>query len=192
MKPWKIASIAIALVTGTAFTTGATTAYLMRPAAGSTGEARMSPLAPASAPEPRVTRAAATSPRVAAPRPVRAATATPAVVRPVPVATAPAVECSASTGDRVWRVAKPGLIAGVVGAGLGAAGGAIADGGRAAGKDALIGGLAGTALGGAYGAYKTKQECGSVLPPRAGLTAPAPATIEAATQTAFGSMDNGR
>ena len=34
---------------------------------------------------------------------------------------------------------------------------------EAAGKGALIGGLAGAALGGGYGAYKTKQECGTIF-----------------------------
>src|SRR5439155_6942083 len=131
---------------------GLTTAYLMRPAAtssdaavGSANTARLADpgIVPAAAPEPRVTRIATVAPpATAAPRPVRTATVTPAVVRPVSTTTATAADCSPSTGDRVWRVAKPGLIAGVVGAGLGAAGGAIADGGRAAGKGAMIGGIA--------------------------------------------------
>ena len=61
------------------------------------------------------------------------------------------------------RIAKPGLVGALLGAGAGAATGAIADGGKAAGKGALIGGLAGTALGAGYGAYKTKNECGTVF-----------------------------
>src|SRR5207247_7910171 len=99
-----------------------------------------------------------------APRPVIART--PRVVRAaaVPVAT----DC-ASTGDRVWRIAKPGAIGGVLGAAVGAAGGAIADGGKAAGKGALIGGLAGAVLGGGYGAYKTKNEWGTVVGDGGGL-----------------------
>ncbi len=76
-----------------------------------------------------------------------------------PVATA---DC-ASTGGRAWRIAKPGAIGGLLGAGLGAAGGAIANGGKAAGTGTLIGGLTGAVLGGGYGAYKTKQDCGTIF-----------------------------
>jgi len=61
------------------------------------------------------------------------------------------------------RIAKPGAVGALLGAGLGAVGGAIADGGKGAGKGALWGGLAGVATGSAYGAYKTKQECGTVF-----------------------------
>jgi len=39
-------------------------------------------------------------------------------------------------GQRTWRVAQPGLIGAAVGVGLGAAGGAIADGGKGAGRGA--------------------------------------------------------
>jgi hypothetical protein len=83
-------------------------------------------------------------------------------VTPVsPAATIPA-DCDTG-GERALRIAKPGLIGALLGAGLGAAGGAVADGGKAAGKGALIGGLAGAALGGGYGAYKTQNECGTIL-----------------------------
>jgi hypothetical protein len=107
-----------------------------------------------------------------APPPVAAQPATAAVpVTPEPQATATAAaapvastssEC-ATGGDRAWKIAKPGLIGTAVGAGLGAVGGAIADGGKGAGKGALLGGLAGAALGGGYGAYKTKNECGTIF-----------------------------
>jgi hypothetical protein len=70
-------------------------------------------------------------------------------------------ECDAS--GRTWKIAKPGLIGTAIGAGLGAAGGAIAKGGKGAGQGAIIGGLAGAALGSGYGAYRTKNECGSIL-----------------------------
>src|SRR5262245_58515473 len=110
MNPWKIATIAIAVVTGTAFTAGLTTAYLMRPAAApsaaAVAPANASSLTdgavPIAAPEPRVTRIATVPP---ASRPARTATVTPAVVRPVSTTTATAADCSPSTGDRVWRVA---------------------------------------------------------------------------------------
>jgi hypothetical protein len=161
MNAWKIAGIGIALVTATALATSATTAYLVRSAsepevaapvftAAQPAVVRIAPATPA-APRPRVVTAASPAP---VPRPV-------AVARPVAVSSA-AADC-ATTGDRVWRVAKPGLVGGLLGAGVGAAGGAIADGGKGAGKGALIGTLAGAAAGGVYGAYKTKNECGTVI-----------------------------
>jgi len=64
-------------------------------------------------------------------------------------------QCEGS--DRAWRIAKPGAIGGLVGAGLGAAGGAIADGGKAAGKGALIGGALGAGGGTLYGIYDNKK-----------------------------------
>jgi len=151
MNHWKLATIGIVTVLVTSLATGVTTAWLMRPAA----DAEV--VAPTSAPA-RAQYAVAGAP--AAPR---AAVAQPGV-RPTvrPVAATTDADC-ATTGDRVWRIAKPGLVGTLLGAGAGAAGGAIADGGKAAGKGAMIGGLAGAALGTAYGAYKTKNECGTIL-----------------------------
>ena len=114
---------------------------------------------------------AASAPAVIIPRRVDAAdapTAGSAQATTAPPAPAPAAsECDA--GGRTWKIAKPGLIGTAVGAGLGAAGGAIANGGKGAGQGALIGGLAGAALGGGYGAYRTKDECGNVF---GGTTSP--------------------
>ena len=156
-NPWKLATIGLALVGTTALGTGLTTAWMMRPAATATAQemattppaaaARMAPSAPAYSVTPAVQRTA--------PAPVTRV-ATP--VRPVSTA----ADCG-TNGDRVMRIAKPGLIGALLGAGAGAATGAIANGGKAAGKGALIGGLAGTALGAGYGAYKTKNECGTVF-----------------------------
>jgi hypothetical protein len=152
MNPWKLATFGIVGVLVTSLTTGLTTAFLMRqPAQAET-------VAPVTAPS-GVRYAAATQTQ---PRTVVTRSAPSAAVRPVSTAAAAPAEC-ATTGDRVWRIAKPGLIGTLLGAGAGAAGGAIADGGKAAGKGALIGGLAGAALGSAYGAYKTKNECGTIL-----------------------------
>jgi hypothetical protein len=164
----KIATAAVALMGVTAVTTGVTTAYFMRPDSPSIAPtaAIAQPLPPA--PPAPVVRYADVRPAVAvAPRPAARVVRTAAPVAPV------AADC-VTTGDRVWRIAKPGAIGGLLGAGVGAAGGAIANGGSAAGKGAVIGGLAGALLGGGYGAYKTKQECGSVL----GGTA-APVTVPA-------------
>jgi hypothetical protein len=146
--PWKLATIGAALVTTTALGTGLTTAYALR------------------APEPVSAPAASVAVRPAvatvAPRPPRPAAA-PVTPRMVAVATV-AVPADCDTGsERALRIAKPGLLGALLGAGLGAAGGGIADGGRAAGKGALIGGLAGAAIGTGFGAYKTQNECGTIL-----------------------------
>jgi hypothetical protein len=153
INPWKLATIGLLLVGFTALTTGVTTAYFMRPGV----EPAPAPVtaAPAFAPAPPAAPAA----RYVAARPAAAPAARVVRTAAVPVAT---TDCG-TTGDRVWRIAKPGAIGGLLGAGVGAAGGAIVNGGKAAGKGALLGGLAGALLGGGYGAYKTKQECGTVF-----------------------------
>ena len=153
-NPWKLATIGMALVGTTALGTGLTTSYLMRtPAPADAQEIAVAP------------RAAVAAPRaVVAPRPLSAAVAPVAAPRVTPVSTAAAAPADCDTGgERALRIAKPGVVGALLGAGLGAAGGAIADGGKAAGKGALIGGLAGAALGGGYGAYKTKNECGTIF-----------------------------
>jgi hypothetical protein len=168
MNPWKIATIGIALVAATALVTGVTTAYLLRPASLDAALPAEVPAAVAAAPARGVQPARIVQP-APAPPPVRRAAA---AARPVAVS---APDDCATTGDRVWRVAKPGLVGGLVGAGLGAAGGAIVDGGSGAGKGALIGALGGAAAGGVYGAYRTKSECGTLLGDTGSFTTPWPA-----------------
>ena len=168
-NPWKLATLGLALTGVTALSTGLTTAYLVRPTTGVEGAGSQAFATPAPvAAQPVVTRAVVTQP--AAPRVVRTS-----AVQPV------ADDCSTG-GQRAMKIAKPGAIGALAGAGLGAIGGAIADGGSAAGKGALIGGIAGAALGGGYGAYKTKQECGTIFGSSAGFAGGAAA---AAPQTAF-------
>ena len=150
MNPWKLATIGIVGVLTTALVTGMTTAWMVR-----TPGQHEAVNAVSAAPAAPVRYAVATP----QPRAVATRSASSASVRPVAVG----ADCGTTTGDRVWRIAKPGLIGTLLGAGAGAAGGAIANGGDAAGKGALIGGLAGAALGSAYGAYQTKNECGSVF-----------------------------
>jgi uncharacterized membrane protein len=94
-----------------------------------------------------------------------------------------ASDCATGT-DRALRIAKPGALGALLGAGLGAASGAIADGGKAAGKGALIGGIAGAAVGTGYGAYKTKNECGTIFGDAA--TAPLSPAAVPAVQAAHG------
>jgi hypothetical protein len=210
MNPWKAATIGIALVTVTAFTTGLTTAYVMRPARDVEAQAVVTApdlTAPTVVARPAVRYATARR-YVSAPvtgASVAVPAAPPPVITPNPPAQSPgpgpvrpvAAEC-ATTGDRVWRTAKPGLLGALLGAGLGAAGGAVADGGKGAGKGAVIGGLAGVAAGGIYGAYKTKQECGTVLGEHAFTSEPTRAALDGApgsTQTAFQpgiTIDNAR
>ncbi|HEX3176146.1 MAG TPA: hypothetical protein VHZ49_05675 [Methylomirabilota bacterium] len=185
-NPWKVTTLALVALGATVGTSTLTTAYLMRPPMPTDAPA------PAEASEPpayrpavvRVTpahaatvRAASMSP-VSPPAPVvvppqtaRASEpAVPAAAAPVP--RAPAATVAATTtrpedcntgADRALRIAKPGALGALLGAGLGAVGGGIADGGKAAGKGAIIGGIAGAALGGGYGAYKTKNECGTIV-----------------------------
>jgi len=152
-NPWKLATIGMALVGTTALGTGLTTSYMLRtPAPADAQETAVAPRPP---------RAVAAS---MAPAPLSRAVAPVAPPRVTPVSTTAAIPADCDTGgERAMRIAKPGVIGALLGAGLGAAGGAIADGGKAAGKGALIGGLAGAALGGGYGAYKTKNECGTIF-----------------------------
>ncbi len=148
----KVVTIGIALVMGTSLLTGVTTAYMLRPVAPA------DTMTTTYAPTP-VRRA----PAVVASRATPAANpATVYTPRPIPVATTTTSDC-ATGGDRAWRIAKPGALGGLLGAGLGAAGGAIANGGKGAGKGALIGGLVGAVAGTGYGAYKTKNECGTIF-----------------------------
>src|SRR5262245_38081881 len=171
-NPWKLATIGLALVGTTALGTGLTTAYVLR---------QPDEAAPVAAPAQRTIvtpRAVAATPAVARPA------VTPVAPRVTPVAATPGtttqtVAADCATGkDRALKIAKPGAIGALLGAGLGAAGGAIADGGHGAGKGALIGGITGTVLGGGYGAYQTKNECGTIF----GNTFSAPA----ATPVAYG------
>jgi len=165
-NPWKLATIGLAIAGVTALSTGLTTAWMLRPTAPAEAETTTTvataprPVARYASPAPAVGRAT-TPPRVTQ-------TSTPVV----------AADCSTG-GDRALRIAKPGALGALLGAGLGAAGGAVADGGKAAGKGALIGGIAGAALGTGYGAYKTKNDCGTIFGDGAASAATSPGTLPA-------------
>jgi hypothetical protein len=163
-NPWKVATIGIAIAGVTALSTGLTTAWMLRPTTPAQAET------PSAAARPTARYAAAPTPAVA--RTVPATRVTRVSSTAVPA------DCETG-GDRALRIAKPGALGALLGAGLGAAGGAIADGGKAAGKGALIGGIAGAALGSGYGAYKTKNECGTIFGDGVGSAAAAPATLPA-------------
>jgi hypothetical protein len=184
-NPWKLATIGLALTGVTATATGLTTAYMLRPPASAQAETT-APAAPAMTRYAPAARYIPAAPAATTAAPVRSAAARTSTPRVVPVAaSAPAAAADCSTGtERAMRIAKPGALGALLGAGLGAAGGAIANGGKAAGKGALIGGLAGAALGTGYGAYKTKNECGTIL--GNGFSGPASGTARAdAPQSAF-------
>jgi hypothetical protein len=182
-NPWKLATIGMALVGTTALGTGLTTAYMMRPPA--TAEAQEAVMPPQTTTVPRV---AASRPAVAT-RPLTPAVTPTATPRVTPVSTTAAAPADCATGgDRALRIAKPGVVGALLGAGLGAAGGAIADGGDAAGKGALIGGLAGAALGSGYGAYKTRNECGTILGDTFG-SRPTATPTTGASPAAFGAAE---
>ena len=159
-NPWKLATIGIALVGTTALSTGLTTAWMLRPAAEAQAQAAPASTVPAPALRPATQYVAAPAPSTPRAYPAVARAETPAAV--TRVASTTAADCSTG-GERAMRIAKPGAIGALLGGGLGAGGGAIADGGKGAGKGALIGGLAGAALGAGYGAYKTKNECGTIF-----------------------------
>jgi hypothetical protein len=161
---WKLATIGIALTGVTALSTGLTTAWMLRPAPEA--QASVASVSPSPA---RLTPAV---PRPAL-APAVAHTTTPPRVTRVSTAAVPA-DCDTG-GERAMRIAKPGVIGALLGAGLGAAGGAVAKGGDGAGKGAIIGGLAGAALGTGYGAYKTQNECGTIFGSANGFSA-APAS----------------
>jgi hypothetical protein len=182
MNTWKLTTIGLALTGITATTTGLTTAYLLRPATGDSGrrlgdDGGIVPSASAAIAQPAPSIQPRVQPAVYRPQaatPVRtAATAPPA--RVATVSDPAAVDTCDTGGERAWRIAKPGLLGTLLGAGLGAAGGAIADGGEGAGKGAIVGGIAGAAVGTGYGAYKTKNECGTIFGGDTAATGTAPA-----------------
>src|SRR6267142_2027606 len=148
-NPWKLATIGLALMGTTALGTGLTTAWMMQPPATATAQetavtppatvARMAPAAPAYSVTPAVQR-------TSAPPVTRVST-------PVRTVSTAAADCG-TNGDRVMRIAKPGLIGAVLGAG--------------------------------YGAYKTKNECGTVFNFSGGGSAPSYAGASPAPQGAKG------
>jgi hypothetical protein len=155
-NPWKLATIGLALTGVTALGSGLTTAWMLRPASDAQAQTvqAQTPVA-----RPAAQYASVVPPVVSQRTVARPAVSAPPVTR---VSTTAAADCSTG-GDRALRIAKPGALGALLGAGLGAASGAIADGGNAAGKGAIIGGIAGAAVGAGYGAYKTKNECGTIL-----------------------------
>jgi len=143
-NPWKMTSIAMALVMATALVTGLVVANW------------------SSAPTPPPAKAVAERPRAAAqPAVAQPAVAQPAVpAMPTQQAVAACNEyAAAQTGqhDKTMEVVKDAAVGAVVGAAVGAAGGAIAGGGKGAGKGAAIGGIVGAGGGTLYGLNENKK-----------------------------------
>src|SRR2546426_4845224 len=115
---WKLATIGMALVLTTALITGVTTAYFTRSTDGPAVVAP-APLAVAATPPVLARRTAQPMARPVAAEPVTSAPVTsapaPAASPTRTVATVPA-DCSTG-GDRALRIAKPGAVGGLVGAG---------------------------------------------------------------------------
>jgi hypothetical protein len=161
-NPWKLTSLAMALVIVTAVITGVVVAKWSGKATMNAEEVFDSPAA--------MPRAAA---RVSAPSPPPppARIASREVAVPVPAAPRAAAlpsqsvvdDCNRYAGaarttkDKTIEVVKDAAIGAVAGAAVGAVGGAIADGGKGAGKGAAIGGLAGAGGGSLYGLYENKK-----------------------------------
>lgn len=138
MRPLgKIITAGVAAVVGTSLLTGVTVAHMLRPAAPAqsmtatytTLPVHRTPAVVAAHVAPAVARTTANTPRA------------------VPVASTSS-QC-ATGSDRAWRIAKPGALGGLVGAGLGAAGGAILTDGSAMGTlgGAAVGGVIGNQVG---------------------------------------------
>lgn len=142
-NPWKVTTLGLALLMGTALVAGLVVA-------NSSG----------SSPEPELRRRAPAATRPASP-PRNTRPATPQVAQgPAVVPTQDVVEAcnrqaAAEIGDHegTQEIVKDAAIGGVVGAAIGAAGGAVAAGG----KGAAIGGIVGVGGGTLYGLNENRK-----------------------------------
>ena len=153
-NPWKLTSVAMALVIVTALVTGVVVAKFAgtgseQQQAAVKNEAQPAALAKEASPPPPAVRP--TAPPAA--KPQRTTLPTESAI----------AECNRvagearSTKDKTVEIVKDGVIGAIAGAAIGAAGGAIADGGKGAGKGAAIGGVAGAGGGTLYGLYENKK-----------------------------------
>jgi hypothetical protein len=145
-KPWKIATIGLAVV----LTTVAVTTLVV----GNWKEKDVpKPVPTTSKAKPRQVAAAPTTPAPGREQ-VRQAAGGPA--------TSDIEACNtyakSATSDKTTEVVKDAVVGGALGAGVGAAGGAIAGGGKGAGKGAAIGGIVGATAGTLYGLDQTNKQ----------------------------------
>lgn len=138
-NPWKLFSIVVLAVIGTALITGIVVANF-RDSAEPEAAKRVAPKA-----EPA---------RVAENRPAPAPVPRRPSAADIDHCNSVADDARHSTADTI----KDALIGGAVGAGVGAAGGAIAGGGRGAGKGAGIGGIVGATAGTLYGLSSSNRD----------------------------------
>jgi hypothetical protein len=146
-NPWKLTTIGLAVVIGTALVTGLVVAHW------SGNQTDRQVVAVGTPPPP-----AAASP---APRPAAAPTAQRVATVPTRTSTDACHQyatAQASQRDKTVELVKDGAIGAVGGAAFGAAGGAIAGGGSGAGKGAAIGSLLGAGVGSLYGLNETQKQ----------------------------------
>ena len=107
---WKLATIGIALTGVTALSTGLTTAWMLRPTTEAQAQATPAPTV-----RPATQYVATVSPSTPRAYPAVARSEAPAPV--TRVASTAAADCSTG-GERAMRIAKPGAIGALLGAGL--------------------------------------------------------------------------
>jgi len=144
-NPWKLTTIALALVGATALATGLVVANW-------TGKANDKPTATVAEKQPVVGTAA---PRVASSQTPTAAPGVPP--QSVIAACNQAAANQAGHRDKTVDTVKDAGIGAIAGAAVGAAGGAIAGGGKGAGTGAAIGGLVGAGGGTLYGLNENQK-----------------------------------
>jgi len=150
-NPWKMTTIAMALVVVTALVTTVVVANWRGRATDPSSVGAASPAMQASSAPPPV------PPTPPAP-PATHDRPTPALSLQAAVEACNRYAASRTAhGDKTVEVVKDGAIGGAIGAAVGAASGAIAGGGQGAGKGAGIGGLVGIGGGVLYGLNENKK-----------------------------------
>jgi hypothetical protein len=145
-KPWKIATIGLAVVV--------TTVVVTTLVVGNWNEKDVTkPVPSASKARPRQVAASPSTPGRARAQ-VRQVKGGPAAADIEACNT----YAKSVTSDKTTEVVKDAVIGGAIGAGVGAAGGAIAGGGKGAGKGAAIGGIVGATAGTLYGLNETNKQ----------------------------------
>jgi hypothetical protein len=148
-NPWKLTTIALALVGATALATGLVVANW-------TGKANDKPAATVAEKQPVVGAApGSAAPRVASSQTPTAAPGVPP--QSVIAACNQAAANQAGHRDKTVDTVKDAGIGAIAGAAVGAAGGAIAGGGKGAGTGAAIGGLVGAGGGTLYGLNENQK-----------------------------------
>jgi hypothetical protein len=150
-NPWKMTTIAMALVVVTALVTTVVVANWK-------GRATEPPVVGAASPAMQASSAPPPVPPTPPAPPATQDQPTPALSLQAAVDACNRYAARRTAhGDKTVEVVKDGAIGGAIGAAVGAAGGAIAGGGQGAGKGAGIGGLVGIGGGVLYGLNENKK-----------------------------------